>query len=176
MSADLEALAGEVQAADAAAAPVPPASPGQPGAAPALPNPAAALGNEITGLALMLVEILGKPFPSLKTIYTPQVTAAAGEAVARVCIKHGWLLNGLAGGYGEELAAAMILLPLGYQTFQGVSKDLAVLKARHEGAADPAPPAAAMPAAPGLKPDKMSAPPRPARKKPAPRKAKPPKK
>ncbi len=170
MSADLEALAGEVKAADAAAAPLPP--PGEAAAGsppPAMPDPAARLGNEITGLALMLVEVLGKPFPSLKTIYTPQVTAAAGEAVARVCVKHGWLLNGLAGGYGEELAAAMILLPLGYQTFQGVSKDLAVLKARQAGAEDPAPPPVAMPAAP----DKMSAPPRPAPKKRPQRKPKP---
>ncbi len=181
MSADLEALAGEVKAADAAAAPLPP--PGAPGAgpgAPPLPDTAvvraASLGNEITGLALMLVEVLGKPFPSLKQIYTPQVTAAAGEAVARVCVKHGWLMNGLAGGYGEELAAAMILLPLGYQTFQGVSADLARLKARQEAGADLAPPEPAIPPAPGQTPDKMSAPPKPARKKPAPRKAKPPKK
>lgn len=160
MSADLEALSGEVKAADAAAAPLPP--PGEAAAGsppPAMPDPAARLGNEITGLALMLVEVLGKPFPSLKTIYTPQVTAAAGEAVARVCVKHGWLVNGLAGGYGEELAAAMILLPLGYHTFQGVTKDLAVLKARQAGAEDPAPPPVAMPAAPGKTPDKMSAPP-----------------
>lgn len=174
MSADLEALAGEVKAADAAAAPLPPpgeAAKGSP--APAMPDPAARLGNEITGLALMLVEVLGKPFPSLKTIYTPQVTAAAGEAVARVCVKHGWLVNGLAGGYGEELAAAMILLPLGYQTFQGVSKDLAVLKARQADAEDPAPPPVSMPAAPGQKPDKMSAPSRPAPKKRPPRKPKP---
>jgi hypothetical protein len=165
MNADLEALAGEVKAADTAAAPLPP--PGQPGEAaagspaPAMPDPAARLGNELTGLALMLVEVLGKPFPSLKTIYTPQVTAAAGEAVARVAIKHGWLLNGLAGGYGEELAAAMILMPLGYQTFQGVTKDLAMLKARHAGAEDPASPPPAM-GAPGLKPDKVSTSPPPA--------------
>lgn len=175
MSADLEALAGEVKAADAAAAPLPPPPPGAPGASPAaslappVPDRGALLGNEITGLALMLVEVLGKPFPSVKQLYTPQVTAAAGEAIARVCVKHGWLLNGLAGGYGEELAAAVLLLPLGYQTYQGVSKDLARLKAHAESGADPAPPEPAMPPAP----DKMSAPPKPVRKKPAPRKAKP---
>lgn len=174
MSLDLEALAGEVKAADAAAAPLPP--PGEAAAGsppPAMPDPAARLGNEITGLALMLVEVLGKPFPSLKTIYTPQVTAAAGEAVARVCVKHGWLVNGLAGGYGEELAAAMILLPLGYQTYQGVAKDLAVLKARQAGTEDPAPPPVKMQDAPGKTPDKMSDQSRPAPNKRPPLKPKP---
>lgn len=170
MSGALDQLAGEVQAADAAAAPAQPAALGAqaaPGGTPVAmpPDRSALLGNEITGLALMLVEVLGKPFPSLKTIYTPQVTAAAGEAVARVAVKHGWLLNGLAGGYGEELAAAMILLPLGYQTFQGVTKDLAVLKARQAGAADPAPPEAAMRSSLGQAPDKMSTPSRPASRK-----------
>jgi len=171
MSAALEALAGEVKAADTAASPLPPpGAPGEAAAASPAPDRAALLGNEITGLALMLVEVLGKPFPSLKTIYTPPVTAAAGEAVARLCVKHGWLMNGIAGGYGEELAAAMILLPLGYQTYQGVSADLARLKARQEGAADPAP--AEVPA-PGQTPDKMPASPRPTPKKRQPRKAKP---
>lgn len=135
---------------------------------PPLPDRSAVLGNEITGLALMLVEVLGKPFPSLKQIYTPQVTAAAGEAIARVCVKHGWLPNGLSGGYGEELAAAMILLPLAYQTYQGVNHDLARMKMRQAGDQPQAEAAAApeqeKPQTPAPAPTKKNAPRKPTKK------------
>jgi len=62
--------------------------------------------------------------PSLETIYTPEVTASAAGAVAAVCQKHGWLPEGIAGQYGEEIAAAVVLLPLGFATVRAVKGDI----------------------------------------------------
>lgn len=83
------------------------------------------LATEIAGLAAVAVATLGPLFPSLKEIYTPEVTQAAAQAIAAVCNKHGWLQGGMMGKWGEEIACAAIVGPLAFQTYQGVRADLA---------------------------------------------------
>lgn len=94
--------------------------------APAVPT----LQNELAGLIGMAVALAGPILPSLTTIYTPDTTNAVAGAVASLCTKYGWLQNGIANGYGEEIAAAMVLLPVGIATYQGVNADLAALQAK----------------------------------------------
>lgn len=128
-AADLAAL----QSAAMAGEPVP-----DTGAEP-VPDTGPTLADELAGLVTVTVGILGPAFPSLKRIYTPEVTAAAAAAAAGVCEKHGWLSGGVMGKWGEELAAAAILLPLAYQTSQGIKADLAARKAEADKASGKTP-------------------------------------
>jgi len=89
-------------------------------AAPAGPS----LDQELTGLVLAFVAIAKPILPSLGEIYTEEATAQAAGVVAALCKKHGWLQGGLMGDYAEEVAAAVVLLPLGIATHAGVKRDL----------------------------------------------------
>lgn len=93
-------------------------------AAPADAAPGPDLATEIAGLVAVAVATLGPVFPSLRATYTEETTRAAAEAVARVCVKHGWAQNGLMGKWGEEIACAAIVGPLAWQTYQGIKADL----------------------------------------------------
>lgn len=90
------------------------------------------LASELASYGKIIVTILGKPLPSIAELYTDDVLSTVSAAVAGVCNKHGWLQNGL-GPYGEEIAAAALLIPLGIATAQGVKKDIAAAKSRIEG-------------------------------------------
>lgn len=94
--------------------------------APAAPT----LQTELAGLIGMAVALAGPILPSLTTIYTPETTQAVAGAIASLCNKYGWMQDGIANGYGEEIAAAMVLLPVGIATYQGVNADLAALQAK----------------------------------------------
>lgn len=118
-AADLAALSAAAMAGD----PVP-----VPGAEP-VRDTGPSLADELAGLVTVAVGILGPVFPSLPRIYTQEVTRAAATATAAVCEKHGWLSAGVMGKWGEEIAAGAILLPLAYQTAQGVRADLAARRA-----------------------------------------------
>lgn len=90
------------------------------------------LAGEIAGLVFAFT-MMAKPFlPSLARIYTEDATNAAAGAVASVCNKHGWLQGGLMGDFAEEVAAAVILLPLAMATAQGVKADIAENSRREE--------------------------------------------
>lgn len=86
------------------------------------------LAGEISGLVLAFVSIAKPILPSLEAIYTPETTGTAAAAVAGVCVKHGWLAGGLLGDWGEEIAAAVVLLPLAMATAQGIKADIAAKK------------------------------------------------
>lgn len=94
--------------------------------------PAVNLAGEIKALVLAFVAIAEPIFPSLTTIYTDETAGAAADAVAALCDKHGWAQNGLMGDYGEEVAAAIVLLPIGFATAQGIKVDLANNKAKQQ--------------------------------------------
>lgn len=131
MADELEKLSSE-QAQDLAAlqaaADEQPLLPGQePPAAPV--DPAESLADEIAGIVLSVTAVLSPALPSLKRIYTPETTRAAGAALAAVCVKHGWLSGGLMGEWAEEISAAIIILPLAVTTYQGVKGDVENLKA-----------------------------------------------
>jgi hypothetical protein len=114
------------QAADLAALQA--AASADPGALSARPQaeapPGPDLATEIAGLVAVAVATLGPVFPSLRATYTEETTRAAAEAVARVCVKHGWATNGLMGKWGEEIACAAIVGPLAWQTYAGIKADL----------------------------------------------------
>lgn len=86
------------------------------------------MAAEIAGLMDVAVKVLGVALPSIKAIYTPEAIEAASSAIAAVCAKHGWLAGGLFEKWGEEIGAAVVLLPLGYATVQGVKADIAAAK------------------------------------------------
>lgn len=112
------------------------------------------LGNELNGLITTLVMVAGPLFPSLKDVYTPEVTAAAAGSIAAVCAKHGWLQDGVMGQWGPEISAAVVLLPLGFSTYKAVSNDLAVMTAKREAEENKAKGlTAAAPAVLDIKPD-----------------------
>jgi hypothetical protein len=121
-AADLAALQASATSGDAVAATAPA---GQPEAAQG-PD----LAQEIAGLVTVAVATLSPIFPSLKGIYTDETTAAASNAVAMVCKKHGWLSGGMMGNYGEEIACLAIVGPLAFATYQGVHDDLEAKRAR----------------------------------------------
>lgn len=83
------------------------------------------LAGELAAIIGMAAGALSPAFPSLSAIYTPDTTAAAGQAIAAVCNKHGWLAGGIGGKWAEELAAAAVLLPLAWATYNGVQGDIA---------------------------------------------------
>lgn len=129
---ELEQLSNE-QAMDLAAleatAAEQPLLPGQEPPPPPV-DPQMALGEEIAGIVLSVVAVLSPALPSLKKIYTPETTRAAGSAIAGVCVKHGWLSGGLMGEWSEEITAAVVVLPLAVTTYQAVKADVAELKAK----------------------------------------------
>lgn len=119
------------------------------------PPPGPDLATEIAGLVSVAVATLGPMFPSLKATYTPEITQAAAQAVAAVCVKHGWAQNGLMGQWGEEIACLAICGPLAWQTAQGIKADLEARKPAKEPAQAIAGPDLSAPApAPGPAPSK----------------------
>lgn len=119
-AADLAALQASANTGEAVAAPT-----GQPEA---VQGPD--LAQEIAGLVTVCVATLSPIFPSLKGIYTDETTAAASNAIAVVCRKHGWLSGGMMGNYGEEIACVAIVGPLAFATYQGVQADLEAKRAQ----------------------------------------------
>ncbi len=126
-AADLASI--QVAISEQPAAPPVPGSPGEP--------VKADLAAEFSGIIRLAVATLSPAFPSLNEIYTDPVREAAAAAAAAVCNKHGWMQSGVGGKWAEEIAAAAILLPLGWQTYQGVTADLE--KAKPKKAAEPVP-------------------------------------
>lgn len=88
----------------------------------------AQIAAEVSGLVEALATVFAPFFPSIKRIYTAPTIKAVGEAVAPVCVKHGWSITG--GKWGEEIAAVAVLAPLTLATVSGVREDMAAMKAR----------------------------------------------
>ena len=87
--------------------------------------PMVPLHQEIAGMVLMFVGIVAPAFPSLTKIYDEQTAGAVGNAVAGECSKYGWCQNGVGGEYGPEIAAAIVLVPLGIATKNAIAADIA---------------------------------------------------
>lgn len=126
----VERAALQMSAMEAEAAPSLPAGQG------AEVAPADALAVEFAGIAGALLAAVGPMFPSVKAIYTEDVTKAAATSIAAVCVKHGWLSGGLMGEHAEELTALMVCVPLAVATVQAVKADLARMNRAPESAAE----------------------------------------
>ena len=92
------------------------------------------LAMELTGIIGAVVAAVSPALPSLRGIYTEEVTKAAAASIAGVCVKHGWLSGGLMGEYAEELTCLMVCAPLAMATVQGVKADLAKMKEKNQPA------------------------------------------
>lgn len=90
------------------------------------------LAVQISGMLTMLVAMSAPIFPSLKAIYTEEAIEKVGIALEPVCNKHGWLQDGIGGKYGEEMMALVIVGPLAYATYAGISNDIASRKPQKE--------------------------------------------
>lgn len=82
------------------------------------------LSQELTGMLSMLSKLAAPIFPSLGAIYTDEVCATLGQAIAPVCEKHGWLAGGIGGEYAEEMMCLVVVGPIAYATYAGVRGDL----------------------------------------------------
>jgi hypothetical protein len=90
--------------------------------------PSVPLADQISGMLGMLVGVVTPMFPSLALIYTPEAVEQVGVALQPLCEKHGWFEDGISGKYGEEVMALIVVGPLAYATYAGISSDIAARK------------------------------------------------
>jgi len=122
---ELDALAGEAQQVDLLIAPVAVETSGSPGE-PGTPQVDPAIEAVELAAILQAISSLFVPvFPSLATIYTPDVCNALATATIPVMQKHGWSVPGIMADWAEEIALATVALPLGFATWQAVKADVA---------------------------------------------------
>lgn len=88
----------------------------------------APLSVEFADAITTAVTMLEPIFPTLGKVYTPATVERIGMATERVCIKRGWLQNGLFGGQTEELMLAAVLVPVALSTWAAVKADLIAAK------------------------------------------------
>lgn len=90
--------------------------------------PPVPLAQEIAGGLLMVANLAAPMFPTLQAIYTQETCQQVGVALEPVCIKHGWLVDGIGGKYKEELLALAVVLPLAFATYKGIQADIEASK------------------------------------------------
>jgi hypothetical protein len=80
------------------------------------------------GVALILdlaVPILGKLYPSLLDVYTPEACAAVAASMGPVLAKYGINLKEWGGAYKEEIGALFVCGPIAWATVAGIKADIA---------------------------------------------------
>lgn len=127
---DLSRLQAKAEQTDSAATPQQPGSEGQAADNAQLETLQLTLDAEMAMLMNAVVKMLTPAFPSLGSIYTPEVIQGLSATSAAVCNKHGWLQNGIGGKYAEELALGFMVLPIGMATYKGVTADISANKAK----------------------------------------------
>jgi hypothetical protein len=124
---ELDALAARAAAADQVA-PIG-GAPGVPGGVPMADvdraRRTAELQQEIAGLLIVASKVVAPVMPRVAAIYSTETCEAVGAAVAPVCVKRGWLQGGLTHGWGEEISAAIVLVPLSIATYHAGQADVA---------------------------------------------------
>jgi hypothetical protein len=100
------------------------------------------------------VPVLGKLYPSLVAVYTPDACAAVAMSLGPVLAKYGINLKEWGGKYQEEIGALFVCGPIAWATVQGIKADIAeragAPKALEQG--KPAPAIGAPEAGKNLKP------------------------
>lgn len=69
-------------------------------------------------------------YPSLENVYTPSVRDRIAHALSRVLVKYGVTLADIFGAWSEEIALAMVTLPLVIPTIQAIKADRAKAEAK----------------------------------------------
>ena len=127
---NLDALAMQADGLDAEIAAA------APGAIIAQQEEAAALDqgtNNGKALRLMLglgVPLLGKLYPCIVEIYTEEAQEQVADSLGPVLTKYGVDLGDLGGAYREEIAAAIVCVPLALATVAGMRADIAARAAQ----------------------------------------------
>lgn len=86
--------------------------------------PRAPLRVELADAITASVTLLEPFFPTLPTVYSPPTVQRLAVATEAVCVKRGWLANGLFGGASEEVMLAAVVIPVGLATWGAVRADL----------------------------------------------------
>lgn len=84
----------------------------------------APLRVELADAITASVTLLEPFFPTLPTVYSPPTVQRLAAATEAVCVKRGWLANGLFGGASEEVMLAAVVIPVGLATWGAVRADL----------------------------------------------------
>lgn len=82
------------------------------------------LSVEIADAITASVALLSPMFPTLEKVYTEQTVQRLSVATERVCVKRGWLQNGLFGGASDELMLAAVAVPVALSTWSAIRADL----------------------------------------------------
>lgn len=82
------------------------------------------LSVEIADAITASVALLSPMFPTLEKVYTDQTVQRLSVATERVCVKRGWLQNGLFGGASDELMLAAVAVPVALSTWSAIRADL----------------------------------------------------
>lgn len=129
---ELEALGAEALAVDIETGATQTAE----GAAPA-PEASAITAEEVQELASIITiaaALIAPPLPTVAALYSPETCAALARATLPVMRKHGWSLPGLMSKWGEEFAAAVVIVPLVLASYKAGKADFAAMEKAAENA------------------------------------------
>jgi len=73
----------------------------------------------------LAIPMIGRLYPSLDAIYTPDARAAVAASLGPVLAKHNIDLKQWGGQYQEEIACAIVCGPIALATVAGVKADIA---------------------------------------------------
>lgn len=79
----------------------------------------------VSMIMALAVPILGKLYPSLEGVYTPEACGQVAASLGPVLAKYGVNLEEWGGKYQEEIAALFVCGPIAWATVQGVKADIA---------------------------------------------------
>jgi len=68
--------------------------------------------------------ILGKLYPSLQEIYTPEVCYKIAASLGPVLAKYNISMASWGAVYKEEIGAAFVCVPIAWATYQGIKADI----------------------------------------------------
>lgn len=90
-------------------------------------KPPAPISEEVQDILKMVVKGLEKPFPRATALWPAETRKELGDLLQDLCIKHGWLQEGVMRGAGPEVALLFFGGTMGYSTYKAVQIDLAAL-------------------------------------------------
>lgn len=137
LDAEFQALAGEAAVVDASLNPAQPEQTAQ-----AAQQKAQVLVSEVQELTVILqmaASLFFPLFPSLQKIYTKETCSGLAGAIVPVMVKRGWSVSGVMAGWGEEVALAIVVIPLGMATVGAVKQDMAEAEAKAKAEKEKAP-------------------------------------
>lgn len=78
----------------------------------------------IAGVLEMALPLITPLYPSLESVYTPDVRAQVAAAMGPLLAKYGVNLSEMGGKYREEITAAFVCVPVAVATYKGIKADI----------------------------------------------------